>query len=131
MPLQLGACHRKTTPRDTKGAIMNPVMSKATRVGSKSIVLPVDTFPEDGFYIARCAALGVSDHGATQEEAVSNLAKTVALFFESCQRRGTTLQFLQERGILPAGRQLDDVQEEGVFVPVLSWGRTDASSFGI
>ena len=110
---------------------MNSVMTKVAHIGTNSVILAVSTFVEEGLHVARCDALGISDHGTSEQDAVFNLGKTVALLFESCQRRGTTWEFLKQKGILPAGRLDDGSRKDGVFVPVLSWGRTDASSFGI
>ena len=85
----------------------------------RSVNLVARAFPENGRIVARCDALGISDHGATQEEAFENLAKTLGLFFASCGERGTIERILEKRGI-PILSFGDEDDTDRVVFPVLS-----------
>lgn len=91
---------------------------------SRVVELRARTFREGDRHVARCDALGISDHGASEEEALENLGKTIALFFISGIRRGTIERYLQARGIVsvsvvPNSAAAESGGGEIVYVPLL------------
>ena len=54
--------------------------------------------PSGKWWIASAPELEVTTQGATFPEAEANLREAVALFIESCLRRGTLEQVLREAG---------------------------------
>ncbi|MBS5871551.1 MAG: type II toxin-antitoxin system HicB family antitoxin [Porphyromonas sp.] len=61
--------------------------------------LTVLTFKdEDGFYIAYCPSLSLSDYGDSEEKAKANFAETLALYFETTVEWGTLTKDLKAHG---------------------------------
>lgn len=61
--------------------------------------LTVLTFKdEDGFYIAYCPSLSLSDYGDSEEKAKENFAETLALYFETTVEWGTLTKDLKDHG---------------------------------
>lgn len=77
----------------------------------RALHLEVDVFPEAGRYTARCEQLRISDHGDTPKAALDALGETLALFIESCLRRGVLAEVLRQNGIndYPAAADAPDV----------------------
>jgi len=84
---------------------------------SHTVTLEARVFLEEGQFVARCDALGISDHGDTERDAFENLGKTIALFFISGIRRGTLDSFLKKKGIVPTSVQTADGAP--VYVPIV------------
>ena len=61
--------------------------------------LTVLTFKdEDGFYIAYCPSLGLSDYGDSEEKAKANLAEALKLYFETTIEWDTLIKDLKAHG---------------------------------
>ena len=61
--------------------------------------LTVLTFKdEEGFYIAYCPSLSLSDYGDSEEKAKENFAETLALYFETTVEWGTLTKDLKMHG---------------------------------
>ena len=52
-------------------------------------------------WIARWKDLRLSTHGDSEEDAQRQLLRMIQLFFDSCSKRGTLAQVLDNAGILP------------------------------
>ncbi len=85
----------------------------------KHVNLFAHTFVEDEVHIARCDALGISDHGRTKKEAIDNLGKTLGLFFISCMNRGTIDEFLRSRGIEITSVEGGPEGSGQIYVPIV------------
>lgn len=63
------------------------------------VELTVLTFKdEEGFYIAYCPSLSLSDYGDSEEKAKKNFAETLALYFETTIEWGTLTKDLKAHG---------------------------------
>lgn len=97
---------------------------------SKQVILYADHIMEDDIHIARCAALGISDHGSTWEEATDNLGKTLGLFFASCIRRRTIDEILTSKGIEIHRIEGGPDDSGQIYVPVVLLSNQHASTRG-
>ena len=61
--------------------------------------LTVLTFKdEEGFYIAYCPSLSLSDYGDSEEKAKANFSEALALYFEAAIEWGTLTKDLKKHG---------------------------------
>lgn len=61
--------------------------------------LTVLTFKdEEGFYIAYCPSLSLSDYGDSEEKAKANFTEALALYFETTSEWGTLAEDLKTHG---------------------------------
>jgi len=103
-------------------------MGQTTR--SIQVILKARNFLEKGVHIARCDALGISDHGDTQEEAFFNLGKTLGLFMGSCAKRGTIERVLESKGIEYTSVGGEPDGSDHVCVPIVLLSEFNASTTG-
>lgn len=61
----------------------------------KMLPVQLEIIPEGDHWLARCRDLDVMTQGVTIEEAIANLKDAVALFIESCLRRGVLEKVLE------------------------------------
>ena len=63
--------------------------------------LQVQFRPEKDWWIATAPELDLATQGETFEQAAENMKEALALFFESCLRRGTLEEVLEQAGFTP------------------------------
>ena len=97
-----------------KGSLLIAIDSKG-RIEIKARVSGV-LFKEDNMWISYCPDLELSTCGKTRKQALERTKEAVELFFDSCLKRGTLEQALQE---LNWEREchidLDGVREHGIL----------------
>lgn len=74
---------------------------------------------ESGVYVSSCPALGVASQGCTEAEAKDALRSAVVMFIETCYRRKTLDNILNDRGFDPAGDEAADDLVERIEVAPL------------
>lgn len=95
-----------------------------------AVQLDIRTYERDGVHIARCDALKMSDQGESENQAVSNLALTLILYFETCRKHGTLFKILDEQGVPYEGPGGLEPDHQAVPIPILKWGQGHASQVG-
>lgn len=83
-------------------------------------MMPVEVHfkPSGSIWIASCPSLDVVTQGESFDQAHENLTEALTLFFESCIRRGTLEQVLQEAGYEPDEiRMVEDMATSYINMP--------------
>ncbi len=91
----MGRLNHKPTNR------ISSIMQNRNKAVQFHVKVPYETKAENDWVIASCPPFEVLSQGRTEEEAVRNLFEAIQLFVESCYRRGTLQQVLEECGFKP------------------------------
>lgn len=82
------------------------------------VTVPVAVSREDDLFVSCCPPLDIYSQGGTEEEAMSNLAEAVHLFFETSMEMGTLQQILVESGFRPTKKRQAPQDEKTIDVPL-------------
>lgn len=86
---------------------------------------------KDGdYFIVSNDALDVVTQGESEEEALANFREVVTLFVESCYRRGTLYEVLNESGVL-LSRDTQEPEEDTmeILMPLMAREKTGVETY--